>query len=180
LHPQDVLLMHCDPSGLPEQSTQRAPHPVADPTGWHVPFVEQHVPPPHIPSPGFAHDPVQAPALHVGFPFAHAVQALPSPPHASFARPATHSPASGSQQPPLHGLFVAPPQEVPQVCVDVLHAFPAGQSACELHPHAPLTHVVPAVLPAQLTQFGPHAAAFSGMQALLTQQLPAPHMASPG
>jgi len=64
-----------------------------------------------------------APPLHTGagvHASAQLVQAPPSPPHASSARPVAH--AVPLQQPPLHAVCVAPPHCVPHLCCDVSHA----------------------------------------------------------
>lgn len=78
----------------------------------------------------------------------------PAEPQAAFAVPARQIPRSVSQQPPLHGVCVTPPQSALQTWVVVLHAVSAGQSVAELHPHAPVcaTHAEPVRLPVQSTQ----------------------------
>ncbi len=75
--------------------------------------------------------PVQT--LHVSPFFPHCVGSLV---------PVTHDPAL--QQPPLQS-WVAEQLDV-HVCVPVSHAVLVGQSVAELQPHAPATHMWPAVL----------------------------------
>jgi hypothetical protein len=82
------------------------------------------------------------------------VQAAPVVPQAVLLLvPATHAPAE--QQPPLHPVWLAPPQAVLHRCVMVLQVLPAGQSVATLQPHASLTHAWPALLAAQLAHIAP-------------------------
>lgn len=107
---------------------------------------------------------VAAKQPHVRFfwqtwPFADVVQLAqnwPVGPHALFAFPVTQSPAVWLvQQPMLHGL-VETLHDVEQVWLVLSHACPAGQSACELHPHAPFgLHAWPAALAEQSTHAVP-------------------------
>jgi hypothetical protein len=84
--------------------------------------------------------------------------APPVAPHAPSTTPLAHVPLS--QQPPLQSALAL--HAVLHVCVVVLQARPARQSADVMQPHALLTHAVPAPLPEQLTQatpLPPHVAA---------------------
>jgi hypothetical protein len=88
----------------------------------------------------------------------------PDEPHAPAVVPAAHRPPE--QQPPLQGCDAE--QLVVQLCVLTLQAWPLGQSAGPLQPHAPATHAWPAaalVQSVQLPPDGPHAVVvFPGRQ----------------
>jgi hypothetical protein len=116
----------------------------------------------------------------VGVAFAHGLHITPVLPHALFAVPAAHVPLAGSQQPPLHAVSVVPPHALVHVCVDVSHAFPAGQSDAAMHPQVALTQADPVAFPVQLTQFGPQPNVPCVTQALRWQQVPGPQGPSPG
>jgi hypothetical protein len=108
----------------------------------------------------------------IAFP-AQLTHIAPLAPHAPFARPVAQVLLAPSQQPPLHG-WVAE-QAIVQAWVAVLHDWPAGQSAAELQPHAPLTHAVamPAVQFAHVPPPEPHAlAAWPATQLEPEQQPP--------
>jgi len=74
-------------------------------------------------------------------------------PQAPVAVPTAHWPATGSQQPPLQAVLLAPPHVLPQVWVVVLHDEPLGQSAAALQPHASVLamQALPFALPVQST-----------------------------
>ncbi len=83
---------------------------------------------------------VQAPEIQT-VPLAQLEQAPPFAPQAELARPATHVP--DEQQPPLQ--VCVDEHEVVHVPVDVLHAYPDGQSDAfaQTAVHVPFLHVLP-------------------------------------
>ena len=69
-------------------------------------------------------------------------QAKPLVPHAAVCVPAAQVPAL--QHPPLHTVWLAPPQAEPHVCLEVSHACWSGQSLATLQPpHTPAKHAAP-------------------------------------
>ena len=80
-------------------------------------------------------------------------QACPDDPQARAAFPTTQF--VPSQQPPLHDR--PPVQEVEQVWLVALQAWPEGQSELRLQPQAPWTQACPAALLVQLAQLAPGA-----------------------
>jgi hypothetical protein len=87
--------------------------------------------------------------------FAQFAQAPPLVPQAFGAAPPTH--VVPLQQPPLHGVSLAAPHAVEQVCVCALHALPAGQSVAAPQPQVsvPGSQTWPAPLVLQLAQTAP-------------------------
>jgi hypothetical protein len=94
---------------------------------------------------------MHAPLAHVGVMPPHARHAPPLVPHAPLSAPPTQMPFS--QQPPLHSALA--PHCWLHLCVVVLQASSAPQSAAELQPHAPARHRCPAMLVVQSTQLVP-------------------------
>jgi len=95
---------------------------------------------------------VQVPPEQVGVPRLQPTHAPPALPHLLLSLPATQ--LLPSQQPLLQALKVpasVPPQTALQVCVDMLHALPAGQSVAALQPQAMATHAWPLGELVQLT-----------------------------
>jgi hypothetical protein len=79
------------------------------------------------------------------------VQARPLTPHAPEVLPALQMPLW--QQPPLHAVWLAPPHEVEQVWLLVLHVCPDGQSPALLQPQVlPDRQACPTALDEQSTQ----------------------------
>jgi hypothetical protein len=170
--------MQLPPAAFPAQVAQvpLAPHaPGAVPATQVVP--EQQAPPLQVPSPAAPHAEVQAPAAQVGVPPEQALHVPPLVPQGPLALPGAHCPESASQ---LHAVLAAPPQAVPQACVVVLQASPAGQSAAVLHPHVCVwaTHTDPAAFPVQ-SRHAPEAPQavlpVPGRQAPPVPQQPATH-----
>ena len=187
-----VAASHREPfglAGLPLQTAQvpEAPHaPGSVPATQDVP--EQQKPPLHEPLPVAPQVDVHAPFVHVGVPSRQGEQAWPVPPHAPFCVPVAQLPPL--QQPPLHGVWLAPPQAAPHLWVPVSHACPAAmpvaatQSVAESHPHVsvPGSHFGPFGLAEQTAQVPdpPHAAAcVPATHAPAEQQKPALQAPSP-
>jgi hypothetical protein len=98
--------------------------------------------------------------------------ALPVEPHALAPVPLGGTQLMPSQQPPLQ---TRPAHAVEQVRVDTLHAWPIGQSAALVQPHAPETQAWPALALVQSTHALalPHAPGLvPPAQVPLSQQLP--------
>jgi hypothetical protein len=132
--PQVAPERHAVPAGLPVQSVRHALPDVPQclpPIAWHLSVWSQQKPVPHGSLPPTLHVEVHAPARHVGVPPLHALQALPSAPHAPGFVPSTQ--VVPAQHPPLHAVCDASPHVNSQTWVVVLHDRPAAQSVTPLH-----------------------------------------------
>lgn len=125
MHPQ-LPLTHAVPLLAVAQLVHDDPHPAGWVSAPHIPPTQQELEP-------------------------HAAHPLPLLPHATLELPIAQEPYP-SQQPPLH---VSPPaQDAEQTCVEVLHAWPGGQSELELlHPQTEPTHADPRDEPLQSDGF---------------------------